>query len=864
MKKYNTDKLQEAIWKAPEILLPNCAPFTRDKNDFITSKRFDGSVDPRKKSKIRLKYNPGEVIMCHYSGGSYPQHLNFWELIRFVYNTNDNGDALCQAADAYGISPDMTGMTEDEILRYKQKRQNRNLLSICARFLTSKLDTADGAAAVEYLKGRGLKPSGRFGAYSNKIKAELIDHLANSASITRTEAEQKVNDFLPCSDPDNYALVIPYYSGKGNCSSMVLRQTNNETDGQNKYCFSRYAEGITLGGYIPETIRPKKPTIIVEGYLDAEAIIQGMESEGNETDYNVVALTGSGFKGKSAEEGSQEAENSLFEALLRYRVKDVILIPDFETEKDGSHRFKFADDNIEFLTRHAKMTERKEGDYRDLKVVSLGLNHDEHKKIDSLDYITKYGFSAFRVLVEDAPSFWEYQLKDAVAYIENNDDLADKVTKIYTAISSELAKELFKEAVRKSEFARLKTCGITPSYLSRLDFKLQNETYKEQVKKKSDKLQKALNNGSSVDSIRSIVGELSKVQAKNNDPKFEDQIEAPFSEIVSLLQKPDIYLKTDWKLTDDEGRHCRNISFARGEVTTIAAPTSHGKTRFLINTALHLVEKDKRNCDSGRGTRRRYIYASIEQNLRKLSEVAIKAYIGEDLPDTSTLHDKGTNALNEIATALRPGEMPSEYTPTIKKRISEYQSDVFPWLKFLKASTDADTLSINLKDTVSKWADEGIETAAIFIDHLQLLDIRKNNPQRTEEMKDVCNILNDLAKELNIPVICASQLNRDATRNNGDGLEGVTLANIGESSSVEKISNDAYLLWQTNKIDARDKNGKLQINSGTRRTKRCYNLQVLEKISNCYYIESLKARDYEIGCFTLLEYNPSNGNIKTK
>jgi replicative DNA helicase len=181
-----------------------------------------------------------------------------------------------------------------------------------------------------------------------------------------------------------------------------------------------------------------------------------------------------------------------------------------------------------------------------------------------------------------------------------------------------------------------------------------------------------------------------------------------------------------------------------------------------------------------------------------------------------------------------------------------------------------DALCYNVTTIVDDWKNNGIEVGGIFVDYLQLLHARTGRTMpRTEEVKYICDRLNDMAKATALPVVCAVQFNRDATKN--DTLDAVELANIGESAGIENIAEDVYLVWQIDKINT-DRKEYTQ-GSGTAqhfglqryqyRSRRCFedegNPQTLRK--GYLYVENLKARDYATGGYCLLPFHGAAGAI---
>ena len=115
----------------------------------------------------------------------------------------------------------------------------------------------------------------------------------------------------------------------------------------------------------------------------------------------------------------------------------------------------------------------------------------------------------------------------------------------------------------------------------------------------------------------------------------------------------------------------------------------------------------------------------------------------------------------------------------------------------------------------------------------------------------------------------AAQFNRDATKADGVTFDGVELANIGESSGIENIAEDVYLLWQTDKIRPEaaqyttGAQGAFKLKPQQYRSRRCFtNPEDGDTLRRGrIYVENLKARDYATGGYCLLPYNGAAGAI---
>lgn len=834
MGRYDSEALKRAVFNDPERStgIPGWGKTVGNKK--TTAYRPDGSMSNKKDKTAIFLTEKG--LSFSYFGSRFPERMNFYEFFAMKFNTTNYFEILERLGDMYRIAPDASRESEEERNRRQRRNSVASVIEGTAIFLSGKLNTDQGAVARGYLDGRGFKYGGDnakyFGAYSRPIRSELVAHL-RSKFPSATNIDGLVSEMLPFDGAD-YGLVIPYYCG-GACKGFAGRLTSNAD--KPKYINTAGAL-LVKGGYYMN-LAHGKPTIIVEGYFDAIRLLQ----EGAAEKYNIFALTSGSVPTRSDGAGEGE-ERDIIRRLETFGQKRIIYIPDVDIDGAGKRKTGLIHGIVKAFSAEVKGSDSS--GFESFHIVDLA-DDSTIKKEDADTFIRKKGISVLFELIErKAVPSWEWELKTAVIECETQDELATRATEIYAGIKSEIVRERIRQTLNKKDrdyTATLKEAGFTTRYLTRIDKQRSSETSRETMIDARKKIVEAAESGQPLERIQRYVHDAIKIQGRNHDSQFFACADMSKSEMIGLIRKKRGYMETEWDLYDEKGNAVRKVGFPMSAVSTISAPTSHGKTRIMVQTAVNFA----RRRDG------RYLYITLEQETHELTINAIKAFIGADW-------GKCQNPEEDIIAAAR-NDMPGDSGDVATNGVKRYFAEVFPYLKFVTSSNDVYAICTNVETLTEEWANEGVELGGVFIDHLQLLHAPGYNYSRTDEIKEISDELNLLAKRLHKPVICASQLNRNATKNNGDGIDGTGLANIGESTAIEQISHEAYIIWQTDRIPT-DGNDMPATRAG-RRTKRCLNDQGYIK-PNRMYIESMKSRNYGIGLYALLRYTPNTGYINDK
>lgn len=203
----------------------------------------------------------------------------------------------------------------------------------------------------------------------------------------------------------------------------------------------------------------------------------------------------------------------------------------------------------------------------------------------------------------------------------------------------------------------------------------------------------------------------------------------------------------------------------RGEYYVIAARPSTGKTAMAVDFTLHAAR-----CGVP------VLFYSIEMTAR---EIALRLLANSSKVNGLKLRNGFWKEAKEAAIAKASTEIVQ-----LPIRIDDR-----------KAMTGQDIL-LGARRAVRQH-----NVGLIVVDYIQKLGAARQRNSRHEELSEASAYLARTAKELNVPVVVAAQLNRDSDKDRGG--KKPLLADIKDCGSIEQDADVVGLLWEP-KIDEED------------------------------------------------------------
>lgn len=875
METTNKQAIINAIWDNPQPAF-NC-PF-KQAGRYLENLR-GGDYDERGKIRLTLTANGGN-IMVFYNGGSREEKSDvFTYLETYVLNTAGFRETLTELGRLYGIDLHLTENDKQALTRAALARE------VAPSLVEALRQNPNGETARYITETRGLKIDG---VHFGELTAQSIE--AVKQSLHNRGYKYAADDLRALGISQEranggYNCVIPVYRN-GQVQGFIFRNIRPDVAKGDRYKYSA-GEGLTTCGYC-DTLTPEAAAVLVEGQIDAIRLIQAGIT-------NVIAT------------GGAKINDNIAKLLHTRRINEIYYIPDTEYNEQGQRKTSIISDAIQAL-QAAKVD--GETVVNSLYIAELpapeGANLNGYK-IDADTYGKENGNDALTEIVDFAPVPWyNWALENLITWANEQDRATGTVgiaafqsrfDKIYSTCSNPYDQQGIKKEITGKYRQIFEAFNITPAALNTRDEWKRADRYAADVKQAAADLNKAVQEQATPETVGAIIARLNDAQADNVREDWRKQLGETFDDELKAIREQPETVATKWELgniTPTGYARYEKIEFYPADITVFCAPTSHGKTMVLFQSAIDLVQT----------TNKTYLYVSCEENKRQLIERALNVYT--DIENTPTGKDEqgaycfiqGTrkktikNVIRNAAPLdcyggfMGVSEHYNAVSKQVREYITRYGQQVRPRLKFVHSDATAESICNNITRTVEEYRNAGVEVGAVFVDYMQLLTTETRNFSRHDELKDICKALRDTAAALELPVIIAAQLNRAVLNaQQGGGLDGITVANIGEGADIERIAHDIYLIWQTDKTNlqqyytARTPKGgdgkaiqgaepvptfdgsKIGIRSNRIFTKRSLTSTERELKTGYLYVEQLKARDGKTGGWGLFPFNGERGYI---
>jgi DNA primase catalytic core len=787
-------ELYPSLYESIDRALPE-HDFKRYSGGWRSKTYLDGSTHKTRADKtVVTKQAPGCILE---QGGEVIG------LVDYVMRRDkvDFIQAVKTLADVVGLQLPKSEFNQESYQRYKDQA---TLLEDCNSYFIYCLENATGAKDVSaYLSYRG---------YSDEdIKTMELGYIPDQAKLFKyllsKGYSQSLIDEVVKIKTDNrigstHSLTIPYRSG-GSVKGFKFRTIGDATP---KYLNSSGLD--RLGGFFNLSgIKGDKDVVIVEGELDSlSATVKKVE--------NVVATGGSNI-------ASEQIKDA-----IRRGAKSFTLCFDREPgkEEETAKRINSAIDVI-----------LREGVNR-VYIVTLPEVNQSKTDVDSL--IRDKGVERFTQALREGLPYYEYRLQATLhkyGKIEDErglrpkdiDSLLDEVVETATQIPDATDRDRYKKLFTSLD--AIKELGISDESLSitvdRLTATRDKEAQAKDFKKLLSDVTQLQDKGEVDKALELLDSKVKEVKLKDKATEFSGLLLPIKEEELKQRQanKPDS-LNSGYTIGGEE------LLLPAGAISIFTAPTSHGKTTFLVNLALNVAQAypDKEA----------YLF-SYEEDGDSILINTLNTYLDKDISSNNrrTLKSYFTTGSTEYIRSQSKDHFTATKDKFFKELIDTRRLNIH------YSSYNSDTI-IEAIRYLHKHANPG----AIFIDYIQLLNLPEGKYKtysRQEEIKEICIALKDIAVETGLPIILGAQFNREVVNQ-----LRLHPTRIGEAGDIERIANLIVGFWNNNfKPLASDVELK-EINDKGAST------------PDTLFTTILKNRGGKVGAEEILFFNGNTGKIK--
>jgi len=266
-----------------------------------------------------------------------------------------------------------------------------------------------------------------------------------------------------------------------------------------------------------------------------------------------------------------------------------------------------------------------------------------------------------------------------------------------------------------------------------------------------------------IEKIEQDIFEISRDRITDSAKPIRESLDDAVADIHALLNGRD---DADGVLSGFRDLDGMTYGFHPGQMIVLAARPSVGKTSLAMNFAEHAMIPDGGRKASG------VLVFSLEMTAAQL---AMRLICSRARVDMKRIRDR-----------------------VISKQDS---ADIATTVKELKQAPlwidDASSSSILDLRAKARRLHTKSPLGLVVVDYLQLIRGTDNRVQREQQIADISRGMKGMAKELNIPVVVLSQLNRESEKENRDPR----LSDLRESGSIEQDADVVLLLHRAKKRD---------------------------------------------------------------
>jgi len=708
---WETDNLTPFVFDKMDIVFPELG-FKQVAGSWQSGLKLDGTnpKTPRRDKTVVKKELPGIIIEAGEPARNIIKHYAITKRLEYF-------EARKEIAEIVGVEIPKSNYNEQAT----NERKRRDILTDAHAYFVYWLHeySPGGKMVLDYLvetRGYSFPLIKAMGLGYIPSQKQLTNYLAKKYTVDEIKEALKFNDKIG----DTHKLAITRISG-GRVIGFNFRTIGDHTP---KY-LKPTGQDLPIFINLPARI-DNGDLIIVEGEIDSlHAKALGFN--------NVVCV------------GRNDVNDEQLIDAQRRGFTSVTICLDREPQKDN-----------ETTLKALKIGNQAHALGFDVFVMELPeLNA---VKTDLDNYLTAMGKDAFADLIANAPSLPIFKASTIAKKYADKLPLSEKD-------EHSLRKEIITAGLTVAP-------GLLPSFQSTItealgiDFdkdaitltieELQSEA---KLKQSYDDLKKLLNDtakseGTIDDIAQKLKKGLGEIEAKSTDlnkylkPNNWDEFITKLNATPQGLRTG--YIQGNSKSDPETGEELNELLIPNKAITIIAGRSGHGKTTAMINITLQLLKYNDHL--------KRVYFFTYEMPEEQLMERALLSFVGHGVGELFS--EQPSNALRTLIAKGKDKWIKAKHRDAVQSYVNQFRTEYTDTGRL--TFVDARNKPIEeIRATITALRKRG-EIDAVVIDYIQKFSSNQvKGTTGTALMKYVCDELNGLANETDLPIITGAQFNRN-------------------------------------------------------------------------------------------------------
>ncbi len=284
-----------------------------------------------------------------------------------------------------------------------------------------------------------------------------------------------------------------------------------------------------------------------------------------------------------------------------------------------------------------------------------------------------------------------------------------------------------------------------------------------------------------IDGAEQSVYEIARTPESSSVEKLLDVMKKSFKALTEAMQRGDRITGTP---SGFERYDRVTAGLHPGDLSIVAARPGMGKTSFVLNVATNVASPRGREDEKGRHDEPGVGVAVFSLEMPR-EQIANRMLCSEARVDVGKLRQghlspQDWSKLTQAASYL--GSLPIWIDDTPSLSILELRAKV----RRLQAEFDRPD---------PQGARSNKRVGLVIVDYLQLMKGRDGAQSREQEISEISRGLKGLAKELHLPVIALSQLNR-AVETRSEKSKRPQLSDLRESGAIEQDADNIVFIYR--------------------------------------------------------------------